>query len=288
VEISIRLHIFMKKNRVQFQLKSALAASWAIVCLSSLLSPSLVRSPLGRAATPLQPSNNSGESIKVRFLPANPDPPDRGTPGSNRGTGSRGDCLYKQNKPPLTGLVGSQNLELTVSDRPTFWVYVPYTSQEAPSGKFSLQDGENNVYTTQFQLPATPGIVNISLPATQKPLEVGKTYRWYFEINCPRTEAAAQVTPASVTGVVRRVVPSAALNNALNAAKTPLQRVAAYAQYSIWYDTLTELARLRSNPGQNPGIEGNWVELLSDRNIGLQDFAKESIAGNVTTNSPPE
>ena len=42
----------MQKNRVQLQLKSVLAASWAIVCLSSLVSASMVRSPLGRAATP--------------------------------------------------------------------------------------------------------------------------------------------------------------------------------------------------------------------------------------------
>lgn len=274
------LYSFMKKTRVQFQLKSVLAASWAIVCLTSWLSPSIVRS---------QPSNNnSGASIKIRFVLANPEPPERGTPYSNRGTGSRGDCLYKQDKPPLTSLVGSNNLDLTVSDRPTFWVYVPYTQQEAPSGEFSLQDGENEVYRTRFQLPATPGIVSISLPANQKPLEVGKTYRWYFEMNCRPREAGDQVTAAFVTGLVRRVAPSAALNNALNSAKNPLQRIAAYAQYSIWYDTLTELARLRSNPAQNPGIEGIWVEVLSDRNIGLENIAPESVVGNVTTNSPTE
>jgi hypothetical protein len=272
------IDFFMQKTPVQ--LKSVLAASWAIVCLSNLLSPSLVQA---------QPSNNnSGESIKIRFVLANPEPPDRGTPHSNRGTGSRGNCLYKQNKPPLTSLVGSNNLELTVSERPTFWVYVPYTQQEAPSGEFSLQDGENDVYRTRFQLPATPGIVSISLPANQKPLEVGKTYRWYFEMNCPRTEAGDQVTAASVTGLVRRVSPSAALNNALNSAKNPLQRIAAYAQHSIWYDTLTELARLRSNPAQNPGIEGIWAEVLSDRNIGLENIAKESLAGNITTSSRSE
>lgn len=267
----------MQKIRVQF--KSALAASLAIVSLSGLVTPSIGRS---------QASNNNGESIKIRFMLANPEPPDRGTPSSNRGTGSRGDCLYKQEKPPLTTLVGSNNLELTVSDRPTFWVYIPYTQQEAPTGEFTLQDGDNNVYRTRFEMPATPGIVSITLPANQKPLEVGKTYIWYFEINCPRREAGDRVTPGFVTGVVRRVAPSAALNNALNAAKNPLQRIAAYAQHSIWYDTLTELARLRSNPAQNPGIEGIWSEVLSDRNIGLENIAKESLAGNITTNSQSE
>ena len=235
-----------------------------------------------------QSTNNRSEQIRIRFVQANPNPPDRGTPPTNQGTGSRGNCLYKQNHPPITGLVGANNLELTTNEHPTFWVYIPYTPQEAPSGEFSLQDGEEDVYRIRFQLPATPGIVSIKLPSTQKALEVGKTYRWYLEINCPRSESAVRVTPASVTGLVRRVSPSRNLENALNSAQTPVERIAAYAQHSIWYDTLTELAQLRLNQPQNSEIEQIWVELLSEQKIGLRGVARESISGNVITNSPQE
>lgn len=113
-------------------------------------------------------------------------------------------------------------MELTTKERPTFWVYVPYTSDEAPSGEFSLQDGDEDVYRTRFQLTATPGIVSVTLPATAKPLEIGKTYRWYFEINCPNTQRTARTAPASVTGIVRRISPSSNLENALKSAQNPL------------------------------------------------------------------
>lgn len=226
-------------------------------------------------------------SISNSFSSEKPDPlPGRGTPPTDNGTGSRGDCKYKD-IPPLTRLVGSNNLALTVNEYPTFWVYVPYTPREAPSGEFSLQDGDNDVYRTRFQLPATPGIVSISLASTTKPLQVGKTYRWYFEIKCPQLESSDEL-PASVTGVVRRVTRSSDLESELNAAKLPLERVATYARHHLWYETLTELAQLRLNKPQNPTFENAWVELLRDKNIGLEKIAQEPIIGSVTTSSPPK
>ncbi|MFB2876652.1 DUF928 domain-containing protein [Floridanema aerugineum] len=258
-----------------------------VFLISCVLISTAISQPPSLAQTE-QVSTNNADKIRIRFILANPDPPDRGTPRTNQGTGSRGNCLYKQNSPPLTALVGANNLELTTKERPTFWVYIPYTSEEAPSGEFSLQDGDEDVYRTRFQLTATPGIVSVTLPPAVKPLEVGKTYRWYFEINCPNTQRTARSAPASVTGVVRRISPSSNLENALKSAQNPLEKIAAYAQNSVWYDALTELAQLRLNQSQNAEIERIWVELLSDRNIGLQSLAKEPIAGNVTTNSRQE
>ncbi|MFB2835049.1 DUF928 domain-containing protein [Floridanema evergladense] len=258
------------------KLKQAFLISCVLISTAISLPPSLAQIE--------QVSKNNADQIKIRFILANPDPPNRGTPRTNQGTGSRGNCLYKKESPPLTALVGANNLELTTKERPTFWVYVPYTSEEAPSGEFSLQDGDEDVYRTRFNLTATPGIVSVTLPPTVKVLEVGKTYRWYFEINCPNSQRTARIAPASVTGVVRRVSPSSNLENALNSAKNSLEKTAAYAQNSIWYDALTELAQLRLDNSQNAEIQQIWIELLSDRNVGLQSLAKEPIAGNVTTN----
>lgn len=253
----------------------------AILIVASLMSyPRLSLAQLNQ-------SSNS-DSIDIRFVLANPPLPNNGTPKTTLGTGTRGDCLYKEGNPPLTHLGGEKNFELTVSEYPTFWVYVPYTSQEAPSGEFSLQDGEDDVYRTRFQLPAKPGIVSISLPATAKPLEVGKTYRWYFEINCPASNSINQKTPASVSGIVKRVSPSTQLTEELKNAKTPVQRITAYAKYSIWYDTLTELAQLRLNEPKNPAIEKLWIEILTDEHIGLNNIAPQPISGSVITSSPPK
>ncbi len=253
-----------------------------------LIVASLISFPLPSVAQLDEPNNPNSDAIQIRFVLANPPLPNNGTPKTTLGTGTRGDCLYKAENPPLTHLAGDKNFESTVSEYPTFWVYVPYTSEEAPSGEFSLQDGEEDVYRTSFQLPGKPGIVGISLPANAKPLEVGKTYRWYFEINCPSSNSTNQKTPASVTGIVKRVSPSIELAEELKNAKTPLERIAAYTKHSIWYETLTELAQLRLKEPENPAIKKLWVDLLTDDNIGLNSIAPQPIAGNVITNSPPK
>ncbi len=253
-----------------------------------LIAASLTSLPIPSLAQLDEPNNSNAEPTEILFLLANPPLPTVGTPTTNRGTGTRGDCLYKPENPPLTNLDGEKNFELTVSAYPTFWVYVPYTSKEAPSGEFSLQDGEEEVYYANLSLPATPGIVSISLPATAKPLEVGKTYRWYFAINCHSSNSLDNFTQASVTGIVKIVSPSPELKEELKNAQTPLQKIAAYAKHSIWYDTLTQLAQLRQNEPKNPTIEKLWVQLLSDENIGLSNIASQPISGAVITNSPQE
>ncbi|MCP2729431.1 DUF928 domain-containing protein [Limnofasciculus baicalensis] len=253
-----------------------------------LIIASLISLPLPSLAELDKPNNANSDPIGIRFVLANPPLPDNGTPQTNRGTGTRGDCIYKAESPPLTHLAGEKNFELTVSEHPTFWVYVPYTSAEVPSGEFSLQDGDEDVYRTRFQLPAKAGVVGISLPSTNKSLEVGKTYRWYFEINCPSSDSTNQKTPDSVTGIVKRVSPSIQLAEELKTAKTPLERIAAYTKHSIWYETLTELAQLRLKEPENPTINKLWVDLLTDENIGLNSIAPQPIAGSVTTNSPPK
>ena len=242
--------------------------------------------------TPLlaKPSNlgiNSPNKLQIQFVPAvQPIPPDNGTPSTDQGTGSRGGCPYKKELPPMTNLTGRENLELTLNAHPTFWVYVPYTQQEVVSGEFSLQEGDNEVYSAHFQLPTTPGIVGISLPPTLKPLEVGKTYNWYFNINCAPPKLAEP--PDSVGGQVQRVARSGEFESEFKTAKTPLERIAIYAKHHVWYDTVTELAQLRLKEPQNSALKQAWSELLSDRNVGLTQVAQEPIVGTVTASSQSE
>ncbi len=86
---------------------------------------------------------------------------------------------------------------------------------------------------------------------------------------------------------MQRVARSPALESELNAAKMPLDRIATYAKHHLWYETLTELAQLRLKEPQNPTLGGVWVELLSDKNVGLNRVAQQPIVGSVKTNSPP-
>lgn len=227
------------------------------------------------------------QRVEIRFIPRTANQPSggtRGNPTTTKGGGSRGDCISKTT--PMTLLVGDRNLESTISDRPTFWVYVPYTPAEATSGEFSLQQGETDLYRTSFSLPATPGIVSVTLPPSVKPLEVGKKYRWYFNINCPQREGSTEKpTPAFVTGRVEKIALISQVENELKAAQTNLERIAILARNGIWYDTLSELAQLRlQEPGNRDAIDA-WNALLKSDSIGLGGIAQEPIVGNIKTNS---
>ncbi|MEQ9670064.1 DUF928 domain-containing protein [Coleofasciculus sp. G2-EDA-02] len=250
---------------------------------------------LSPATAQVEPSHAIFEPISIPSLL--PNLPGNGTPTSKNGTGTRGDCFYQDGDRLLTRMVGSKNFQLTVSEYPTFLVYVPYGSDKVSSGEFSIQYGEDDIYRTTFKVPETPGIFSVTVPTTEKPLEIGKTYRWYFEISCSRSaqseQAATRLAPASLTGFVRRVAQSPELEAELNRAKNPLERVAAYAKHDIWYNMLTELAQLRLEYPENATLESIWLELLGDERIGLQEIEQEPIAGsvipgNVITSSQPE
>ena len=225
-------------------------------------------------------TNSQAHDVKISFTPVQPDPPDRGTPKSDQGTGSRGDCLDKASLPPLKSLAGKNHLKLTVSDRPTFWVYIPYTQAEASYGEFSLQDGDNEIYRTRFSLPAKPGIIGVRVPSTVPPLAVGKHYRWYVDINCSATSSDDLSTPASLTGIVERVSFSADFARELKTTSNPLHQIATYAKYGIWYDAVTELAQLRLEQPENSTLKQAWNKLLRDRHVNLSEISSEPILGS--------
>lgn len=229
-----------------------------------------------------QVTQESSDSSKIRFLPrANEDlnAGTRGSPDAPDGTGTRGECIMTDL--PMKALVGYGDLNLTVSDRPTFWVYVPYTPEQVTSGKFSLQDGEKTVYTTSFTLPKTPGVVSISLPSTVPALDVGKKYRWFLTINCPQTSSSEEPTPAYVTGIVEKISLPTELENLLDTTTNPLEKIRLYASNGIWYETLTEFAKLRLSDPQNTELANFWMNLLESEEVNLDEFGQEPIVGDI-------
>ncbi|MEQ8995667.1 MAG: DUF928 domain-containing protein [Coleofasciculus sp. B1-GNL1-01] len=241
---------------------------------------------LSPAMAQVESSNTIFEPISIpSLLPNLPGDDGNGTPTTDNGTGTRGDCEYTEGDLFLTRMAGGKNFQLTVSEYPTFWVYVPYGSDKVSSGEFSIQHGEDDIYRTTFKLPATPGIVSVTIPKTEKPLEIGKTYRWYFEISCPRStqspQSATRLAPASLTGFVRRVPQFPELEAELSQTQNPLERVAAYARHDVWYDMLTELAQLRLEYPNDSTLKSIWLELLGDERIGLKEIEQEPIVGSV-------
>ncbi|HAZ47549.1 MAG TPA: hypothetical protein DCZ55_24610 [Cyanobacteria bacterium UBA11371] len=214
----------------------------------------------------------------------------RPSPTTRTPTTSRGTC--PSTNPDLTALIPINNWGQTVAERPTFWFYVPYDSQQVSSGEFVLQEevpGEQPklIYEISFTLPKTPGLVSFKIPSTKPPLEIDKNYSWYFKLYCPpQDEPAADPKlelPVLVKGSVQRVKPTPELESELKAATEPEYKV--YTNHLIWYDALDNLTKLRITQPTTTKLTDEWTELLSLKGVKGDDLdpekLKQPIAGSV-------
>ena len=197
-----------------------------------------------------------------------------GRPGKRVGGGSRSFC--SSTEIPLTAVVPASNVGATVSDRPNFWFYVPYGSQQATTGEFVLQDRqENDVYRQTFDLPQTPGLVSLKLPKTAPSLEVGRPYRWYFKLYCGDSASA---TANFVEGWITRISLVSNLATESEQGKNPTYQE--YGSNSIWFDALDNLAQLRLEK-DNPRLEQDWNQLLSAKGVNLRKLTQIPLVGSV-------
>ncbi|MEH2071493.1 MAG: DUF928 domain-containing protein [Nostoc sp.] len=220
-----------------------------------------------------QPANPNGQLNQSLIFAAPPPPKGIEEPGKRGEAGSRG-CGQDINKrmtfsqKQLTALVPVySNSELvfgtTIEEHPSFLFYVPYAS-DFTSGEFVLEDEAKHqtIYKTSFT--GTPGVVNLRLPSKAAPLEIGKQYRWYFNIYCQKDKQPF----ANVEGYIKREQLKPALKTQL-AKATPRQQVNLYAANGIWYEALSTANELRRPNSQDT----SWTALL--KAVGLNDFATE-------------
>lgn len=184
-------------------------------------------------------------------------PPQRGLPGRREGGGTRGDCLSSSQR--LTALMPDTNFGKTIAEYPTFFWYIPDVQPEA--AEFVLLDeSDNELYRTRFQVTGEPGVISLSLPenAGIPPLEVGKDYHWYFSLICDDVDRSGD---PYTEGWIQRVEPEAALLARLETASLR-DRPTIYASAGLWYDALTSLAELRRANPQNASFVRGWKTLL--------------------------
>lgn len=206
------------------------------------------------------------------------------------GAGRRGNCPVTEF--PLTALMPISNWGKTVAEHPTFWFYVPYTPEQAPIGEFVLQEDEGrkdesrkdedrkDIYRVPFTLPQTPGFVSFSVPPTQNPLEVGKSYRWYFNLYCDRYQSTS---PDFVQGWVQREALTPALDEQFKAAKPRQDRI--YVDNLIWFDAIAHLANLRLSNSTDTSLNRDWNKLLGAKGVDLKLPSQAPMAGSVTLSS---
>lgn len=198
-----------------------------------------------------------------------PSPPSTPPPNRTRSGGSlSGSTNCSSANQPLVALIPAENPVLTASEHPTVLVYVPYAASEVSVGEFSVLVGPTEMtrlYRARFTLPATPGIVSVTLPnRPDAALSEGSDYHWYFKLYCAgNTTARADL---DVNGWVKRVAPTAQSDRPISST-------------DFWYDSLASLAdRLSASP-QDPELQTRWRSML--QSIGAEDLADVPLVGTV-------
>ncbi|MFB2891927.1 DUF928 domain-containing protein [Aerosakkonemataceae cyanobacterium BLCC-F50] len=214
-------------------------------------------------------------------------PPDDSAPKTSIGAGIRGDVEFslpsgssaprssvaggsRGDVPRLTALVPPNKFGLTVSARPTIYVYLPPIG--AQEVFFSIQDeGGNPHYHTRVQVPPDGGVISITLPSEAPALEIGKNYLWYFA----PIEPGGILRPDNyaVIGWVKRIK----LNlNEQELAAFPIKLATEYAKAGVWYDTLRVLVKAQIDAPNNKNYATEWHDLL--KQVGLEAIASQSLS----------
>ncbi|MBE9041583.1 DUF928 domain-containing protein [Oscillatoriales cyanobacterium LEGE 11467] len=198
-----------------------------------------------------------------------PESPDTGTPQGDRTVGgTRPEATCKETEKPLTALFANNGSDLTLSEYPTFWFYVPYAPADISTIEFLLLDGSERrtIYRTTLRLNDRPGIIQVSLPALREyALEEGKTYRWRFNLDCvPDRTADPDLV---LNGWIRRVVLDS-LETEISVAGT-LEQYQTYRDNGIWYDAIAHLAQQHFANPEDSQLSQAWEVLLSELGLDL-------------------
>ena len=136
----------------------------------------------------------------------------------------------------------------------------------------TLTPNDRLFYSLQLPVNGQDGTFGITLPKYARPLNAGETYTWKVTLDLPPDLESE--TPYILAGQIERFEPTNTFTEEL-ARATPEQKVELYAQSSLWYDALKELADLRLAYPNNPRLVTEWVELLTS--VGLDEIAEKPL-----------
>ncbi|MGK7902791.1 MAG: DUF928 domain-containing protein [Hormoscilla sp.] len=216
-------------------------------------------------------------------------PEDVGLPGRREGGGTRGECLRGRK---LTAIMPKSNTGKTISEYPTFFVYVPESLQgwanTVKGAEFGIEDENGNeIYSKEVTLPSDYGIVSVSIPSTPDApkLEVGKHYTWYFHVICDwENNPLDRSSIHYVESGIQRVEPSDELVRGLRQ-KSARDRVDMYGEEGMWFDLVATLAELRRTHSEDLLLAAEWARLFRHDLVQLYDLAEEPLVNCCTSDS---
>ena len=155
---------------------------------------------------------------------------------------------------------------LTSQSHPAFWFFVPNIPNTPGWAEFVLQDQwDGIIHREQFQIPPShKGVMGVSIPKTQPPLQVSQRYHWTFSIRYNPNQFNRSM--AYVRGTIYRQELAPQVQEQLTTS-SPIEQVALYAQAGIWHDALTGLAQLRQARPQDRTLKQYWSSLLLQVNL---------------------
>ncbi len=215
-------------------------------------------------------------NMAILFQP----PPESEQPETTESAASRknGHCfqdLLKESlndSPKLMPIVPNSNFALTISDRPSFWVYLPQTS--AKKVILSIKEaGVNPHWQQSVSLTGEVGMISIPLSDDAPALEIGKNYQWAVILVCGNRPNPNDPVVASW---IKRIDESQISKRRSINYSTELEKAADYAQQGIWYDALDILAAAKNSSVDN--WQDIWVKYLQSG--GLEEIANEPIIRN--------
>ena len=222
-------------------------------------------------ATSILPPMAIAKGIPSRWAAKRYKVPAVGIPLRREAAATRGGCPVDR----LTALMPPDGMAATTTAYPTLFFSVPtlLASNSLPA-EFTLKDGNQIVYQTKFQLVGNRRTIPISLPSTGQlaPLKIDRDYQWSLIVQCSNEPDSDRIV---TTGIIRRVVPDAALaaklqafSQATPAPTNPPQLPEIYAEAEIWQDALMELANLRRLQPKNSQVMAQWQSLLKSADLG--------------------
>jgi hypothetical protein len=158
----------------------------------------------------------------------------------------------------------------TVSERPTFLVYLPASNAE--EAVFSLKDEAGNMqYQMTIPVAGKLGVVAINLPADAPALAAGKNYQWFLAL-----KVDGQLSPGTpyVDGWIQRIQPNAEVAAAMQQSDA-LKLATVLGKNGVWYDCVATLALLHASRSSDAALTRQWTELLSS--VGLKEITAAPV-----------
>lgn len=261
---SALIGIFMNRNH------KPLCLTILRVCLGLAIIPVLPGFALAEPMVNISTLARLGSwKISQKFTP-----PDRGTPKTTAGGGTRGEGC-PTGKKALTALIPKIKLGLTLSDRPTFYWFLPVATTN--TGKFSLQDQKGNlIFEVPVHLPNKSGIMGFTPPEKMLNLQVGNQYHWFLTLPCDADHDIEEMEDIqTIEGWIEKVQDPKLSQKIAKTKPSQLSQV--YADAGIWYEAIDNLIKQRCIAPEDKAVIANWQALLGSDSVGLTNVAGEPL-----------